>query len=83
MNQKTQDALYKKWYELLLTYQENRVDAFLTEYEHVFVLKRFYVERLVEKQQYDEELDLLYRKGIIEIDELDDMQRQKRNAQEK
>ena len=36
-----------------------------------------------EKQQYDEELDLLYRKGLIEIDELDDMQRQKRNAQEK
>ena len=36
-----------------------------------------------EKQQYDEELDLLYRKGLIEIDELDDMQRQKRIAQEK
>ena len=36
-----------------------------------------------EKQQYDEELDLLYRKGLIEIDELDDMQRQKRHAQEK
>lgn len=36
-----------------------------------------------EKQQYDEELDLLYRKGLIKIDELDDVQRQKRNAQEK
>ena len=33
------------------------------------------------KQQYDEELDLLYRKGLINIDELDDMQRQKSNTQ--
>lgn len=38
---------------------------------------------LSEKQQYDEELDLLYRKGLIDIDELDEMQRQKRNAQER
>lgn len=36
-----------------------------------------------EKQQYDEELDLLYRKGLINIDEHDDMQRQKNNAQER
>ena len=36
-----------------------------------------------EKQQYDEELDLLYKRGIIDIDELDEMQRQKRNAQER
>lgn len=36
-----------------------------------------------EKQQYDEELDLLYRKGLIDIDELDDMQRQKKNTQER
>ena len=34
-----------------------------------------------EKQQYDEELDLLYKKGLINIDELDDMQRQKSNTQ--
>lgn len=34
-----------------------------------------------EKQQYDEELDLLYKKGLINIDELDDMQRQKNNTQ--
>ena len=38
---------------------------------------------LGEKQQYDEELDLLYKRGIIDIDELDEMQRQKRNAQER
>ena len=36
-----------------------------------------------EKQQYDKELDLLYRKGLINIDELDEMQRQKSNAQER
>ena len=36
-----------------------------------------------EKQQYDEELDLLYKRGIIDIDELDEMQRQKRNTQER
>lgn len=36
---------------------------------------------LSEKQQYDEELDLLYKKGLIDIDELDEMQRQKRNAE--
>ncbi len=35
------------------------------------------------KQQYDEELDLLYKRGIIDIDELDEMQRQKRNTQER
>ena len=35
------------------------------------------------KQEYDEELDLLYKRGLIDIDELDEMQRQKRNAQEK
>ena len=34
-----------------------------------------------EKQQYDEELDLLYKKGLINIDELDDIQRQKSNTQ--
>lgn len=66
MNPKTQETLYKKWYELLLTYQEERVDAFLTEYEHVFVLKRFYVERLVEKQQYDEAIPL-----ILELEKKD------------
>ena len=33
------------------------------------------------KQQYDEELDLLYRKGFIDIDELKDWQKQKRNTQ--
>ena len=38
---------------------------------------------LGEKQQYDEELDLLYKRGIIDIDELDELQRQKRNAQER
>lgn len=38
---------------------------------------------LGEKQQYDEELDLLYKRGIIDIDELDEMQRQKRNTQER
>ena len=38
---------------------------------------------LSEKQQYDEELDLLYRKGLIDIDELDEMQRQNRNTQER
>ena len=36
---------------------------------------------LSEKQQYDEELDLLYKRGLIDIDELDEMQRQKRNAE--
>ena len=36
-----------------------------------------------EKQQYDEELNLLYRKGLINIDEHDDMQRQKSNTQER
>lgn len=36
-----------------------------------------------EKQQYDEELDLLYRKGLINIDELDEIKRQKTNAQER
>ena len=36
-----------------------------------------------EKQQYDEELNLLYRKGFINIDELDDIQRQKSNTQER
>lgn len=35
------------------------------------------------KQEYDEELDLLYQRGLIDIDELDEMQRQKRNTQEK
>lgn len=36
---------------------------------------------LSEKQQYDEELDSLYRKGLIDIDELDEMQIQKRNTE--
>ena len=36
---------------------------------------------LSEKQQYDEELDLLHRKGLIDIDELDEVQRQKRNTE--
>lgn len=35
------------------------------------------------KQQYDEELDLLYRKGLINIDEINDWQKQKRNTQRK
>ena len=39
------------------------------------------IGRLIKLQQYDEELDLLYKKGLIDIDELDDMQRQKRNTQ--
>lgn len=66
MNPRTQEALYKKWYELLLTYQEECVDDFLTEYEHVFVLKRFYVERLVEKQRYNEAIPL-----ILELEKRD------------
>ena len=36
---------------------------------------------LSEKQQYDEELDLLHKKGLIDIDELDEVQRQKRNTE--
>lgn len=36
-----------------------------------------------EKQQLDEEIDLLYRKGIINIDELDEMSKQKRNTRDK
>lgn len=35
-----------------------------------------------EKQQLDEELDLLYRRGIIDINELDEMKKQKRNTRE-
>ncbi|MBQ8993597.1 MAG: SWIM zinc finger family protein, partial [Turicibacter sp.] len=66
MNPKTQETLYKKWYELLLTYQEDRVDAFLTEYQHVFILKGFQVKRLVEKQRYNEAIPL-----ILELEKKD------------
>ena len=56
---KVKGSLYKVWYELLVKYQEESLDAFLERHADVPVLTEFRVEQFVLQSRYEEAIPLI------------------------
>lgn len=71
VDEKIQATLYKRWYELLVKYQEESIDSFLNKYGHLSVLKEFQVERFVQQKQYEAAIPLILELEVLEENRYD------------